>query len=584
MNNLIFKRLEIIDIVTYEAFSIEFVNGVNIITSTDNSVGKSTILKSLYYVLGAEVKFGHRINPKNLLIILKFTFNNHVYTIMRNQNAYKVIEPNNTINSFHNNKAISKFLSELYGFKIEIEGTKNRIENAPSVIYYLPYYIDQMKGWQPDPENFENLGQFNKPKRDASLYFHLGILGDDYLSLINRKEELSNEKKDLNIKHEYTHNLLKIIEEEVTSFDISLNNSDELLLQKRTHLKKYQKYNFDANNIKHKLLDYKETLYQLNFTMKNIDKSVKNEESKKQLINETDLYIDCPNCEFEFNIPQNKLFKVNYNVEELQSHKVELLDKKSKLINEITKIEKELYTFSLQLNEIEQIQSENSNSLENIMKFKGLESTKNNLLAKLKEYTVSIAEIEIDIKKITAKITKINKQKSQIDYKYSEFLEEYFSLFDITEIVIDDNNRKKFVPSKTFSSDGANQIKLNLARLYSLVSLINHYKNGVLFPIVIDSPKTGEQSFKNNKNTLDNLVHKIKLDNQTIIATIDFEFSSDKRKFKLIKHSRRAKLIQKKKLKVTKLADREASLLNSSNFNESLQRYEEYIRIFTTDQ
>lgn len=583
MNNLIFKRLEIVDIVTYEAYSIGFTKGVNIITSAANSVGKSTILKSLYYVLGAEVKFGHRINPKNLLIILKFTFNNDEYTIMRNQNAYKVIEPNNTINSFYNNKDITKFLSELYGFKIEIEGTKNSIENAPSVFYYLPYYIDQMKGWQPDPENFERLGQFNKPKRDASLYFHLGILGDDYLSLINKKEEFSNEKKELNLRHEHTHNLLKIIEEDVTSFDISLNNSDELLLQKRSHLKKYQKYNFDANNIKHKLLDYKETLYQLNFTIKNLDNSVKNEESKKQLINETDLYVDCPNCEFEFNIPQNKLFKVNYNVEELQSLKIELLDKKSKLINEITKIEKELYTFSLQLKEIEHIQSENSNSLENIMQFKGLESTKNKLLTMLKEYTVSIAEIETEIKKITAKITKINKQKSQIDYRYSEYLEEYFNLFEITEIVIDDTNRKQFVPSKTFSSDGANQIKLNLARLYSLVSLINYYKNGVIFPIVIDSPKTGEQSFKNNKNTLDNLVHKIKLDNQTIIATIDFEFNSNKKKFKLTKYSRGVKFIQKKKLKIIKLADREASLLNSRNFNNSLQKYEEYIRLFTND-
>lgn len=55
MYKLVFKTIRIIDLITYESFSTNFIKGVNVITSSENSVGKSTIIKSLYYVLGAEV-------------------------------------------------------------------------------------------------------------------------------------------------------------------------------------------------------------------------------------------------------------------------------------------------------------------------------------------------------------------------------------------------------------------------------------------------------------------------------------------------------------------------------------------------
>ncbi|UXJ70796.1 hypothetical protein [Lysinibacillus fusiformis] len=493
---------------------------------------------------------------------------------MRNQNSFKIIDPENQILSFYNVKTLTQYLINLYGFGIEIENANNKIESAPPVFYYLPYYIDQLKGWLPEPESFENLTHFNKPKRETSLYFHFGILGKEYIILVNNQESLSNQKKDLTSKLENTHNLLTLIEEEITAFDISLNNADSILLQKRIHLKKYEKYNYDANTIKRKLLEHKELLFQIENTISNIDKSINLENSKKQLVN--DIKIKCPKCEFDFNVSHNELFEINYNLEQLNTHRLELYSQKTKLINEISKIEEELYQFTLKLKSIEELQIENDSTLSSIIKFKGLETTKNKLYANLKNHNEELVNIDSQLKVISSEIRKMNKKKSNIDEQYSHLLEKYFKIFNVTEIIITEKNRKKILPKTSFSSDGA-----NLSRFYATIELINYYKQGVIFPIVIDSPKSGEQSFKNNKNILNNLVNGILLENQTIIATIDFSLRSNHRKYRLNKYVTINKYFKNRPLKILRLPDIEAHLLSNEDFKKNESTYNHLIQIFT---
>lgn len=57
MKNVYFKSIIIADLQSETARSQTFEKGFNVITSADNHVGKSSLLKSLYYTLGTEVKF-----------------------------------------------------------------------------------------------------------------------------------------------------------------------------------------------------------------------------------------------------------------------------------------------------------------------------------------------------------------------------------------------------------------------------------------------------------------------------------------------------------------------------------------------
>ena len=53
--NLIFSSIYLVDLTNKEAKKVYFESGKNLITSSHNHLGKSVIMKSLYYTLGADV-------------------------------------------------------------------------------------------------------------------------------------------------------------------------------------------------------------------------------------------------------------------------------------------------------------------------------------------------------------------------------------------------------------------------------------------------------------------------------------------------------------------------------------------------
>lgn len=72
---LIFESIIIVDLSNKEAKKIEFAPEKNMLTSVGNHYGKSVIMKSLYYSLGAEVYFPQTIRRLNYMTILNFILN-----------------------------------------------------------------------------------------------------------------------------------------------------------------------------------------------------------------------------------------------------------------------------------------------------------------------------------------------------------------------------------------------------------------------------------------------------------------------------------------------------------------------------
>ncbi len=65
MKEVCFSRILIADLDKKTAHIENFVKGLNVITSKDNHVGKSSLLKSLYYAMGAEVQFDKTWNKNS---------------------------------------------------------------------------------------------------------------------------------------------------------------------------------------------------------------------------------------------------------------------------------------------------------------------------------------------------------------------------------------------------------------------------------------------------------------------------------------------------------------------------------------
>ena len=83
MKEMYFENILIADIVEKTARFHGFEKGFNVITSQDNHVGKSSLLKSLYYTMGAEVDFDNVWNKNNKIYVVEFYVDKIKYRVAR---------------------------------------------------------------------------------------------------------------------------------------------------------------------------------------------------------------------------------------------------------------------------------------------------------------------------------------------------------------------------------------------------------------------------------------------------------------------------------------------------------------------
>lgn len=86
--NLIVSTITMVDLTNKEAKRINFSPNKNLLTSEHNHLGKSVIMKSIYYTLGAEVYYPHPIKRLNLLTYIDFELDRHQYRIARLKNVF----------------------------------------------------------------------------------------------------------------------------------------------------------------------------------------------------------------------------------------------------------------------------------------------------------------------------------------------------------------------------------------------------------------------------------------------------------------------------------------------------------------
>ena len=85
MNEMYFKSILIADIKEKTARLQKFEKGFNVITSQENHVGKSSMLKSLYYTMGAEIDFDNVWDKNSKVYIVNICVNEKQYKIARFQ-------------------------------------------------------------------------------------------------------------------------------------------------------------------------------------------------------------------------------------------------------------------------------------------------------------------------------------------------------------------------------------------------------------------------------------------------------------------------------------------------------------------
>ena len=67
-----------------------FTDGVNIITSEDNHVGKTIVMQSIMFALGADAKFPPSFKHAQYLFIVDIDIDGHEVSILRNKDYFVI--------------------------------------------------------------------------------------------------------------------------------------------------------------------------------------------------------------------------------------------------------------------------------------------------------------------------------------------------------------------------------------------------------------------------------------------------------------------------------------------------------------
>lgn len=515
--NLIITSIAMVDLTKKEAKKVFFSENKNLLTSKKNHLGKSVIMKSIYYTLGAEVYFPMPIKSINLLTYIDFKLKKHMYRVSRLNWSFalfcdgKLLEVYDSVNEF------SRALNELYELDINLVGkdTLGTITKCPPVFYYLPYYIDQENGWSPTSFSFDRLTQFDLPQRKNSYFFHLGVLDNEYVE--QSKCQKANDRQIALLAKE-SEKYLTVINTLRTGLDDTQLAFDPTTLENAINYRKQEmkKILDEMTKARNDLVEAEDIYMQISHDKEVIAKYIKKKKPQTDEL-EKDV-LECPRCGMSFERTLTQKLEKIYLLESLHDDYVDIS-------NDLIELEKKIAKLRKKFNEKHTLLKNYEKTLANDQEIYNayLKSKATNQL--LKEYEGKIGLNSSEIDRLSKDNAEIRSQLSIYAQKKSQTNQLY--LLNMSKLLIDLDIPKNQVedgsePGSSLAASGAYGPRCKVAQMLAFLQTQKKISPGIIsFPVVIDSPNALEQDKEHLDSVIRTLLTWDKTSNQIIVASIE---------------------------------------------------------------
>lgn len=525
MKRLILKKLVIISQKSEEARIIEFDSKLNIITGdnpdgiTINRTGKSVVMKSIYHSMGAKLKkYTSNWPTLQICTIITFEYNDKEYEIYRNRD-YFIFRSNQDVKFFKSISELREFYVTFFDFYIRMPikaDDENAVFAYPGAIF-MPFYIDQDKGWSGSWDSFSDI--FTGKWKTEILLYHMGIRTKKYYELLDEKINLELEQKEIRRELNTITTIIKNHVEKYKDYmDINIsidkfseeiiNLTDELNLQ----LSK-------KNQIKEELINCFNEMKELEELYSVADK-VYNEllldvdyvESKA-----TDDEIICPTCGTVHNNSIENRFHLYSEIEECEKTIQDYFEERGKIEKRVQKQSEELKKLDNYIAKINDILNRKRETVtfKEIVVSEGSKSILDDMKSDQRKLQNRIGYIGDRIRDITNEQTTISKRGTHITKLYLEKLNTSFSLLNVTDL--DLKELEKFKAS--FNSGGNDLPCAILAQVYTLYAISTRNSSTVSAPIVLDAIFQQEPAEEKINTIWEYVIGQQPVNSQVILST-----------------------------------------------------------------
>ena len=536
MSSMYFKDILIADIDKHTGRFVEYKPGLNVVTSADNHVGKSSLVKSLYHALGAEVKFDNTWSKSTKITAVRIVVNDVEYRFVRFARKFAIFQGNTLIFMTDSvTKGLAPKLEEIFDFSIYLaeKSDAKKIIQAPPAFTFMPYYIDQDIGWAGLYESFLSLDQFEKKERIKSVYFHLGLYTKWTIEKMGDRDRLKDEIAELQEREKEIRVTLKALLDEIQNLIIA-DNEEELEKLLTVPKERIAILVDAAGKVRNRIQELQTTLQQHEYQLtiiKEYQKIKVPEESDKKSLH------TCPRCGYEFDDEIYSLVRSSYNQsnEEYLLQQIELII--ASIRTELQKQEQEYVRLMSELREQEQAYDESQDAYDAYIRHRGLRETVRKYQVELAENIVAQRDKEDEIKEINKALRKIEGKKD-IEASYIDHVKGNIIRLNAWDASFE-GKIKLLTP---ITAQGSLEGKIVLSQYVGLFQTMDGIQSSVIrFPFVVDSPRGNEASDASSRDIL-NMIAGVRSLPQIILATVDYD------KYKVDEDAKVIRLTEMRKL------------------------------------
>lgn len=554
MKEMYFDNILIADIVENTAHFHKFKKGFNVVTSQDNHVGKSSLLKSLYFTMGAEVDFDNVWNKNTKLYVVEFYIDEIKFRLARWQKAFALFRG---IELILTTKSVSRDLArefeKIFSFAVYMANKKtNKIELAPPAFTFMPYYIDQDRGWSGLYESFSNIDQYKKPDRIKSLYYHLGIYTQSTVELMAKRDTLKDKIEQLKAEEEKSRITIESLYAEIQNL-VPADSIEELERNLLIPKERIALLVSRIGEIRNKIQSLETALYQHEHQLEVIQEYRKIKDGVSVREDQDEIYI-CPNCGYSFDEEIYSIVRASYNLQNEDYMYKQIKQIISSIASELEKYKENYVSLMDELKQQEQAYDEKQDSYEVYLRQRGLQGSVKHFTEQLGKNIYKQEAYGKEIKEIDKELRKLPNKKA-VEENYIENVRLNIIKLDAWNSAYD-RNIKLLKPIK---AQGTLENKIILAQMMGLFQTMQYFRtNTILFPLVVDSPRAKEASHTSSKDIL-KLIFEMDYLPQVILATVDYsDFENE----------------MKRRAKVTVLSEKR-KLLNDDTYREYQSTIEE---------
>lgn len=533
MKGLQFQRLVLLSDSKRLANQFEFPKRLNLVTGSDNSIGKSTLVKSLYWALGCDPYFDNEWKSHDVKTILYFKVDEECYLISRYQDAIYFGKDGEALTQYQKITGdFSRDFAKIVGFELLLENRQEGLDIPPPAFYFLPFYIDQKKSWDEPWNGFDKLSQYSRFKPNLIKYF-CGYLTSEHFELEEDVFEQKAIEKEASHQVERLSAAIDVLEEvnNETSIAITQVEFEKIQLEIELELQEFtqqQTQLFEQQSLlKNEIYDLEQqyaiattSAQELEedyiFTVENVQGNI----------------LECPLCGVEHDNSFLNRAGLLTDKESLEQQSVRLKTSLTQIYSQLGELDEELKFISSEVDRInnkyiqdkDESEDENKNHFNQALNSIAQKNVNNNVIKSKELHQLKCSNAKNEQKKLKKDQKKLltAQEKKNLDDLFMGNLIENIKKLSAKGVnlngVKSPNDYKKLLGGG--AAEGTRGI---LAYQLAILRQIEYVNHCALAPVVLDTPNQQEQAEHRYQVVVDVIKENIPSHYQIILCGMENE-------------------------------------------------------------